>query len=107
MGKNPTFAGDKQTLEAYILDYSGDLYNQGIELQFLAKTRTIERFSSTTALKEQIATDVVAAKELIGFRLQKPNCVRMIPGKPLLGTAWLQRSSWEVVFRKYLEVKSK
>ena len=37
----------------------------------MAKTRTIERFSSTTALKEQIATDVVAAKELIGrFRLQ-------------------------------------
>ena len=71
VGKNPTFAGDKQTMEAYILDYSGDLYNQGIELQFLAKTRTIERCSSTTALKEQIATDVVAAKELIGrFRLQ-------------------------------------
>src|SRR5690554_3945518 len=26
VGKNPTFAGDRQTVEAYILDYSGDLY---------------------------------------------------------------------------------
>lgn len=66
VGKNPTFDADKQTVETYILDYTGDLYSQGIELQFLEKTRPIERFHSATALKEQIAADVDTARELIG-----------------------------------------
>jgi riboflavin kinase/FMN adenylyltransferase len=70
VGKNPTFAGDKQTVETYILDYSGDLYNQDIELQFLQKTRKIERFHSAAALKQQISADVDTARQLIGrFRL--------------------------------------
>lgn len=71
VGRNPTFAGAKQTVETYILDYDGDLYNQSIELQFLAKTRPIEHFQSAEALKQQISADVASAREQIGrFRLQ-------------------------------------
>ena len=50
VGKNPTFAGDRQTVEAYILNYSGDLYNQSVELQFLKKTREIVRFKTAQEL---------------------------------------------------------
>ncbi len=65
VGKNPTFAGDRQTIEAYIMNYSGDLYNQSIELQFLKKTREIIRFETAQELKDQIAVDVELANELM------------------------------------------
>lgn len=71
VGKNPTFAGDRQTVEAYILNYSGDLYNQSVELQFLKKTREIVRFKTAQELEVQIAEDVKLAEELIDrFHLQ-------------------------------------
>lgn len=68
---NPTFDGKKRTVESYLLDFSGDLYGQTMELQFLAKLRDIVRYDNGEALKQQIQEDVDRARAQIApMRLQ-------------------------------------
>jgi len=51
-------------VEAHLLDFSGDLYGQEIELTFAEKLRDEQKFASPEALRQQIAKDVEAAKRL-------------------------------------------
>ena len=58
VGKRPTFGDLKENLiEVHILNFSGDLYNQAIEVSFLKKLREEKKFASTDELKEQIILD--------------------------------------------------
>lgn len=76
IGKNPTFAGEVQTMEAFILDFSGDLYGQELEIQFLARLRDIERYESIQQLRAQIEADVEQARQMLaGFHLQDQRIV--------------------------------
>jgi riboflavin kinase/FMN adenylyltransferase len=63
IGYNPTFDGQSLTIETYILDFSGDIYDQEIALYFLERIRDEVRFSSVDELKERIWKDVEAARE--------------------------------------------
>lgn len=51
-------------VEAYLLDFSGDLYGQELELVFVGRLRDERRFDSLPALQQQIAQDVAAARRL-------------------------------------------
>jgi riboflavin kinase/FMN adenylyltransferase len=64
IGSKPTFAGAERTVEAFLLDASGDLYSRAMELSFLSRLRSQERFPSAEALKAQIARDVERVREL-------------------------------------------
>lgn len=76
IGKNPTFAGKIQTIEAFILDFSGDLYDQELEIQFLARLRDIVPYESSQQLQAQIDLDVRLAREMLtGFHLQEQRIV--------------------------------
>lgn len=71
IGKNPTFSGEVQTIESFILDFAGDLYGKSLEIQFLARLRDVARYDSATELQDQIERDVGQAREMLsGFRLQ-------------------------------------
>jgi riboflavin kinase/FMN adenylyltransferase len=63
IGYNPTFDGQSLTIETYILDFSGDLYDRNIALYFLERVRDEVRFSCVDELKERIWKDVEAARE--------------------------------------------
>jgi riboflavin kinase/FMN adenylyltransferase len=63
IGTNPTFAGKTRRIEAYIEDFSGDLYQQNLVVDFLEKLRDEQSFPSADALKAQIALDVEAAQK--------------------------------------------
>jgi riboflavin kinase/FMN adenylyltransferase len=63
IGYNPTFDGQSLTIETYILDFSGDLYDRNIALYFLERVRDEVRFSSVDELKERIWKDVDTARE--------------------------------------------
>ena len=58
VGKNPTFNGDERTVEAHIIDFSGDLYGEEIKLEFLKKIRDDVKFQNVGDLKEQIKRDL-------------------------------------------------
>ena len=62
IGFNPTFDGQAQTIETYILDFSGDLYNQEIALYFLERVRDEAKFGSVDELREKIWKDVETAR---------------------------------------------
>jgi len=65
IGVRPTFVtGRGELIEAFLLDFDGDLYDQTLELAFLKRLRGEKRFESVDALIEQMALDVDAARAI-------------------------------------------
>ena len=62
VGVRPTFGEQALAVEAYLLDFSGDLYGQTVRLIFRSRVREERRFSSVDALRAQIADDVETAR---------------------------------------------
>jgi riboflavin kinase / FMN adenylyltransferase len=65
IGCRPTVAGESPTVEVHLLNWSGDLYNQTITVSLEAFLRPEQKFSDLNSLKEQIAQDCQAAKQLL------------------------------------------
>jgi riboflavin kinase/FMN adenylyltransferase len=49
---------DGELLEAYIIDFSGDLYGKEIEVRISKKIRDVRKFENNEELKEQIKKDI-------------------------------------------------
>ncbi|TMF82075.1 MAG: bifunctional riboflavin kinase/FAD synthetase [Chloroflexi bacterium] len=58
LGVRPTFGGGERVLEAYLLDYSGELYGEEVEVAFVKRLRDEIAFASPAELSAQIARDV-------------------------------------------------
>ncbi|TCB96220.1 bifunctional riboflavin kinase/FAD synthetase [Micromonospora zingiberis] len=58
IGTNPTFSGRERRVEAYVLDFDGDLYGERLALDFVAHLRGQVRFDAIEPLVAQIAQDV-------------------------------------------------
>jgi riboflavin kinase/FMN adenylyltransferase len=67
IGVRPTVSAVKPQLrvEAHLLDFSGELYGEELELQTGMKLREEQRFGSVEELREQIGRDVAAVRGLI------------------------------------------
>jgi riboflavin kinase/FMN adenylyltransferase len=64
LGVRPTITGvPKLLLEVHVLDFNGDLYGKHVHVEFLHKIRDEMKFESLDALKAQIATDIVVARD--------------------------------------------
>ncbi|MCE5285115.1 MAG: bifunctional riboflavin kinase/FAD synthetase [Pelosinus sp.] len=63
IGVNPTFSGRKRRMEVHIMNFSGNLYQETLEVEFLAYLRLEQSFDSVESLKNQIARDVKAAQQ--------------------------------------------
>ncbi len=62
----PTFgAGLNPLVEAFLLDYDGDLYGQRLTVEFVARLRGEERFESAQELVAQMHRDVQRTRELL------------------------------------------
>jgi riboflavin kinase/FMN adenylyltransferase len=65
LGTNPAVRhGGPATLEAFLFDFSADLYGRRISLEFVKKLRDEAHFASLDALAEQIRKDCDAAREM-------------------------------------------
>lgn len=63
VGVRPQFVtGRGELIEAFLIDWSGDLYGQQIRVEFLRRLRGERRFESVEALVEQMARDVEEAR---------------------------------------------
>ena len=67
IGLRPTFHSEHPhvTIEAHLLDYSGNLYDQLMCLEFVKRIRGESRFSDSNALVKQIHTDIIHARRLL------------------------------------------
>jgi riboflavin kinase / FMN adenylyltransferase len=62
VGVRPTFGETALAVEAYLLDFVGDLYGQTMTLTFVSRIREERRFPSVDALKTQIEADAEEAR---------------------------------------------
>ena len=67
LGRRPTFYEHAETslLEAFVLDFDGDLYGQAVKVRFVDRIRGEERFDSAEALAAQIRRDVEAVRSVL------------------------------------------
>jgi riboflavin kinase/FMN adenylyltransferase len=66
VGTNPTFGAAPRTVETFIMDFDGDIYEQILRVEFVAFLRPEKAFESIEALKAQIAQDVADARRVLG-----------------------------------------
>lgn len=65
VGRRPTFGGETMTVEAHLLDFSGDLYGRSMRLSFRERLRGELRFPDADALRAQIEADVARARSVL------------------------------------------
>jgi|UniRef100_A0A7V6A126 riboflavin kinase/FMN adenylyltransferase len=65
IGTCPTFDNQELTLEVHLLDFTGDLYGEVLEVEFAARLRDEQRFSSIDELAAQIRADMAEARQVL------------------------------------------
>jgi riboflavin kinase/FMN adenylyltransferase len=68
IGLRPTFDGSHISVETYVLDFLGDLYDQTMRIELVQRLRPEQKFSGVDQIKAQIERDVAAARELLAGR---------------------------------------
>jgi riboflavin kinase / FMN adenylyltransferase len=65
IGTNPTFSGRERRVEAYVLDFAGDLYGERVSLDFVAHLREQRVYQGIEPLVAQIREDVEQTRGLL------------------------------------------
>jgi riboflavin kinase/FMN adenylyltransferase len=68
VGTNPTFGENPLSIEAFVLDYDGDLYGRTAEIELAARIRDEERFDTPEDLIKAIEADVEATRRILSLR---------------------------------------
>lgn len=71
IGSNPTFEGCSRRVEVNIADFSADIYDRELTVDFLAKLRDEQRFASAEQLVRQLTKDRARAAAI--WRTQLPS----------------------------------
>lgn len=78
VGTRPTINSGVRQIETHLLDFSGDLYGQSIEVAMLEKLRDDQQFPNLDAMIDQLAVDETRAREclanlgeIVGFLAMK------------------------------------
>jgi riboflavin kinase / FMN adenylyltransferase len=67
VGTNPTFQGSRRTVEAYVLDYDGDLYGEHVGVEFAQRLRPMAAFPDVAALLAAMDKDVADTRTILGL----------------------------------------
>jgi riboflavin kinase/FMN adenylyltransferase len=65
VGSNPTFEGRARRVEAYVLDFDGDLYGEHVGVEFVQRLRGMERFDTVEELVTKMGDDVRRTREIV------------------------------------------
>jgi riboflavin kinase/FMN adenylyltransferase len=65
IGTNPHYGGTERRVEAFLLDYTGDLYGQRLVIELWERLRDEAAFDSEAALIEAIETDVARTRAAV------------------------------------------
>ncbi len=70
IGRRPTFGGGSRTVEVYILDYHGDLYEQELRIDIIERLRSEKKFDTADELKKQMAEDIKQGKVILNSEVK-------------------------------------
>jgi riboflavin kinase / FMN adenylyltransferase len=65
VGYRPTFGGTTLRVEAFLLDFEGDLYQQRLELRFIRHLHSDIKFPNPEELVEQLRRDVADTRRIV------------------------------------------
>jgi riboflavin kinase / FMN adenylyltransferase len=65
IGTCPTFDNQELSLEVHLLEFSGELYGENLEVHFVSRLREERRFASIEALAAQIHADIAQARQVL------------------------------------------
>ncbi len=65
VGYRPTFGGTQLRVEAFVLDFEGDLYQKRLELRFVRYLHPDITFPTTDELVQQLRRDVVDTRRIV------------------------------------------
>ncbi len=65
VGYRPTFGGTQLRVEAFLLDFEGDLYQKRLELRFVKYLHPDIKFPSTDDLVRQLHKDVADTRRIV------------------------------------------
>ena len=68
VGYRPTFGGTELKVEAFLLDYEGDLYQKRLELRFIRYLHADIKFASPRELVQQLKQDVADTRRIVSER---------------------------------------
>ena len=66
IGVRPTFRGIQRLVEVHILDFSGNIYGQELQVELIDRLRDEMKFPGPEELKSQMTKDVELARMLLG-----------------------------------------
>lgn len=72
VGTPPTFPDARDHLEAHLIGFDGDLYDQPLTLEFFERIRSQKTYPSLEALTSAISSDVNSALDIAGFPQEGP-----------------------------------
>jgi riboflavin kinase / FMN adenylyltransferase len=64
VGPNPTFGEIVRKVEAHLIGFTGDLYGNTVELDFLDRLRGTQKFSGLEELVEQVKADIEQTRRI-------------------------------------------
>jgi riboflavin kinase/FMN adenylyltransferase len=67
VGYRPTFGGTQLKVEAFLLDFEGDLYQQRLELRFVRYLHPDIKFPTPADLVRQLKQDVAETRGIVGL----------------------------------------
>ncbi|MEL7239658.1 MAG: riboflavin kinase, partial [Planctomycetota bacterium] len=62
IGRRPTFDGEAVSIEAFLIDFEGDLYGRRLRAHLVRRLRSEQKFSGIDALTAQLHRDCAAAR---------------------------------------------
>lgn len=65
IGSRPTVNTGKISVEAYLFDFSGDIYGKKVTVGFVERVRESIKFDSVEGLKEQLKKDEIACRAIL------------------------------------------
>jgi riboflavin kinase/FMN adenylyltransferase len=86
IGSNPTFEGKDRTIEVFLLNFSGELYDLELEICFVRRLREERKFPNADALIQAIGRDVADCRTTLAAvesDLIKPFSTTVQSGKSL------------------------
>ena len=65
IGYSPTFDDNEFTVEVHLLDFTENIYDEKIRVNFIERIRDEKKFADISELKEQINQDIIAAGKIL------------------------------------------
>jgi riboflavin kinase/FMN adenylyltransferase len=65
IGHRPTFEPGRLSVEVHMIDFEGDLYGERLDVDFVERLRTEQRFASIDALRSQLELDRQVTRSIL------------------------------------------